>query len=390
MKGNLNNKIKKLLIIIAFVFTLFSPVFAYSQGSKEEIFKAEIIEILREQEKITENGSSIIQQNIKLKGLSGQWKNKEFVFYGISDIFVTKSHVYKKGDKVVVTHTKDPEGKDVFYINDYVRTNNIYVLVLVFILTIIIIGKWKGLKALIGLLVSFAVIMKFIIPYILAGRSPLPVAIIGSFLILLAIIYITEGFNKKSHLAIVSILFSLLITALLSIFFTSFIKLTGMAQEETIYLVGIGKEMINFKGLLLAGIMIGTLGVLDDIVISQIETVKQIKKANPRLSKKATFKMAYEVGSSHLGAVINTLFLAYAGVSLPLLILFYIGQEPFLSFSQVINNEIIATEITRTLVGVVGLTLAIPITNFLAVYFYSSATKKPVSKKSRFNKYVSS
>jgi uncharacterized membrane protein len=211
--------------------------------------------------------------------------------------------------------------------------------------------------------------MKLIIPQILAGGSPIFISIVGSFLILVFIVYLTEGINRKSHLAIASVFFSLLVTYVLSIIFISVAKITGMAQEETMYLIGVGGGMIDFRGLLLAGILIGTLGVLDDVIISQIETVEKIREANPNLKKKELFKMAFSVGNVHLGAVINTLFLAYAGASLPLLLLFSVKEPPFLSFSQVINNEMIATEIIRTIVGSSGLALAMPVATLLAVSF---------------------
>jgi len=142
-----------------------------------------------------------------------------------------------------------------------------------------------------------------------------------------------------------------------------------MANEEVAYLISIGKGNINLNGLLLAGIIIGALGVLDDIVISQIALVKELKSSNPEISNKEAFSRAMKVGVSHLGSMVNTLFLAYAGASLPLLILFSMKQPPFETFGQVINNEIIATEIVRSLTGSVGIVLAVPIATFLAVRF---------------------
>lgn len=150
-----------------------------------------------------------------------------------------------------------------------------------------------------------------------------------------------------------------------------------MAQEETIFLASFGQGVINFNGLLLAAILIGTLGVLDDVVISQIEAVAQIKEANPTLSPSKVFTHAFNIGKTHLGALTNTLFLAYAGAALPLLLLFGIKQPPFLSFSQVINNEIVATEIVRAFAGNIGLALSVPIATFLAAYYYKGSKVKP-------------
>jgi len=149
-----------------------------------------------------------------------------------------------------------------------------------------------------------------------------------------------------------------------------------MANEETMFLLGLGEETINFQGLLLAGIIIGTLGVLDDMVISQVAAVEQIKLANPELSKKEVFKKSYKIGVSHISSMTNTLFLAYAGAALPLLLLFSVKQEPFLTFNQVINNEMIATEIVRTLAGSIGLVLAVPVATVLAVHFLRAKPQK--------------
>ena len=167
----------------------------------------------------------------------------------------------------------------------------------------------------------------------------------------------------------------MIIVAVLSIIFTNIAKLTGLAQEETMFLIGFGFSVINFKGLLLAGILISVLGVLDDIVISQVESVRQIKSVNQNLNKKEVYDKAIKIGISHMSSMTNTLFLVYAGASLPLLLLFSIKQEPFLSFNQIVNNEIIAIEIIRALIGSIGLILAVPIATFLAAWFLKSKNK---------------
>ncbi len=206
----------------------------------------------------------------------------------------------------------------------------------------------------------------------MAGDNPLAVVLISSVFILLVIIYCTEGFKPRSHLAIASILFSLLITVFLSWLFVGLAKLSGITGEESMFLISLGQQVVNFKGLLLAGIIIGVLGVLDDVVISQVATVEQIARANQALGRIEVFRRAYQVGISHISSMTNTLFLAYAGASLPLLILFVSGQSAFSSWWQVINNEIIATEIVRTLAGSIGLILSVPIATFIASLWFRS------------------
>ncbi|MFA5318728.1 MAG: YibE/F family protein [Patescibacteria group bacterium] len=357
----------KIKILALFALLLF-PVIANAQTSGE-IFKAEVIEVLQEKTLTREDGSTNIQQNLKLKGLDGGWKGKKINFIGISEIDAINSDRYKEGEIIFLSHNIDADGNDVFYPAGYVRYYKIYWLVLLFILFTILIGRFKGFRALISLAVSFLVIIYFILPQIINGKNPMLIGVIGAFIILIAIIYLTEGVNKKSNLAIISILISLFLTAFLAEASIYIARLTGMAQEEILFLVDFGKGAIDFRGLLLAGILIGTLGALDDVVISQIEAVTQLKIANSKLSKTKLFKMAFEIGNTHMGAMINTLFLAYAGAALPLLLLFSVHQEPFISFHQIINNEMIAVEIIRTLVGSIGLILAMPLATFMAVHF---------------------
>lgn len=346
-----------------------------SRQPVDDLFEAKVIEIIEEKVVRTENGQEVKQQKVKMRGLEGEWEDEEVIFNGISEIIAVKGDVYKKGDRVIVSHQIDSEGEDVFYIADYVRRWPLYLLAFLFALAITLVGKAKGLKSLIALGISFAIILKLTIPLILAGWNPLAVGTGTCILIFLLIIYLTDGWSTKSHLAIISLTISLLIVALLSLLFTWLTRLTGMAGEETLFLLGIGKQALDFRGLFLAGVLIGALGVLDDMVIGQIEAVAQIKEANPKLPEKKIFSMAMEVGNAHIGAMVNTLFLAYAGASLPLLILFSIKEPPFLTFGQVINHELIASEIVRTLVGSIGLALAMPIATYLAAYFYHPKNK---------------
>jgi len=240
----------------------------------DDIFQAEVFKILQEEKMEREDGSQATQQNLKLMGLSGLWANKEFIFYGIGELDVVGANVYQVGDKVMVNHSQKPNGEDVFYVVDYVRQNKLYWLALLFALSVIIVGGLKGLKALLSLAISFWVIMKFILPKILAGSNPLVVAMVGAAIILLLIVYLTEGFNRRAHLSVASIFLSLLCVAVLAIIFTNLTRLTGMAQEETMFLINLGQAAINFKGLFLAGVIIGSLGVLDDVVVSQITAIE--------------------------------------------------------------------------------------------------------------------
>lgn len=378
MLKNMKKEIFKTVISLVAIF-IFLPniLLAQSENSEniktETVFKAEVIEIIEERNNVLGDGSESFQQNLKLKGLSGEHKGKEFEFIGINDFDVINKNYYEEGDKVLVVASVGPEGVN-YYITDYVRSNGLLWLFILFLAILILVGKWKGLRAAISLMLSFFVIVKFIIPNILAGYNPIFITAFGSILILLSVIYITEGVNKKSHIASFSIFISLIITIIISYLFVEIARLSGLANEETAYIINIGEAAINFKGLLLAGIIIGTLGVLDDIIIAQVATVEQMYSLSKDKDPVKVFKKAYQVGVSHISSMTNTLFLAYAGASMPLLLLFISGESAFSGFSEIINNELIATEIVRTLAGSIGLILSVPISTVLATYFLK--TKK--------------
>ncbi|MFA6098075.1 MAG: YibE/F family protein [Patescibacteria group bacterium] len=378
---------------ILFFGLLIVPVMvSFSDGAKaqtgEETFNARVAEVLEQKTVPSEDGAPIIQQKLKLKGLSGSWDDKEIIFDGTQHEVISAS-TYQVGDKVMVNSSKDADGNDVFYVTDYVRQGAIYWLAALFALVVVAVGRLKGFRALIVLILTFLVILKFIVPRILAGNSPLFISIVGSLFILVVSVYITEGFKRTSTVAVFSIFIALVITGLLSVWFTALTKLTGFASDEAIYLMGLAGQNINVQGLLLAGIIIGALGVLDDVIISQVILVKELKQANLRLSNRQVFSQAMKVGVSHMSAMVNTLFLAYAGAALPLLILFSVKEPPFLTFSQVLNNEIVATEIVRTLTGSVGLVLAMPIATILAVFFISASHQTPITQEKTVRDYQS-
>ena len=360
--------------IYIFIILLLLPFSVLAQPITDnvddsEIFKAKIVEILDENIQVIEDNVELIQQRLLLIGLEGSWKDKEFEFNGIDDMEVLSSKQHKVGDKVIVNHSIDFEGSDSFIIIDTMRTSSLVYILILFIGLVVFIGKWKGLRSLLSLLFSFLIIFYFIIPHIFDGDSPIWISLIGGIIMTPFIVYFTEGWNNRSHAGVISIYISLFVTGVFAWLFIGFSSLTGAASEEIMFLVG-NSGVVNFQGLLLAGIIIGSLGVLDDLVISQISTVEEISKANKDLSDKELYQRAKRVGVSHLGSMTNTLFLAYAGVSLPLLLLFYIKQPPFMSFGEVLNSELIATEIVRTLVGSIGLVLAMPISTILAIKFF--------------------
>ena len=327
------------------------------------------MEIIEEKEVELEAGEKLIFQKVKINGLKGEWKDKQFISEAI-EIDLAISKAYQEGDRVSVSVSQSPRGEDIFYVTDFIRRNNLYFLAAIFFAVILFIGGWRGFRAILGLTFSFFVILYFIVPKILAGANPLYISLVYSLLIIFVGTYLVYGLNKKSSVSILGIFSGVIIVGVFSVVFTNFCRLAGFAQEETLFISSLTSGSIDLKGLLLAGFIIGALGVLDDLAVSQVSTVQELYKLNPNLSRLETYKRAMRVGVDHISSMVNTLFLAYAGAALPLLLLFTFKQPPFLTIGQVLNHEVIATEIVRALVGSIGLALAVPITTFLAAHFY--------------------
>ena len=223
------------------------------------------------------------------------------------------------------------------------------------------------------------VIVLFVLPAILDGRSPLAVAIVGAAAIMFVALYLTHGVNAQTTTAVLGTLVSLALTAVLASIFVGASRFTGLASEEANFLQAAAGQ-VNVRGLLLGGIVIGSLGVLDDVTVTQASAVWQLHRADPTQSARALYRAALRIGRDHIGSTVNTLVLAYAGASLPLLLLFTLSSQPV---GAVVTGEVVAEEVVRTLVGSVGLVASVPVTTALAAAVVSRAgpgerrTKRP-------------
>ena len=355
------------LLILLVIFLFFTGAVAAQEFTQEnfidETLEARVVEIIEEGLRIPEYADEEqLYQKIKLYITKGSLKDREIIVESGS-VSSTNSPKYEAGDKVIVSYSKDFEGNDIFFITDFIRRDSLLWLFVIFVILTVSIGKWRGLLSLMGLGISFVVIFSFILPKISTGSDPVGIAIMGSFIIIPATFFFSHGFNKKTAVAIAGTLIALLITGLLANIFVEVSKLTGFASEEAGFLQVAKHGEINMKGLLLAGIIIGVLGVLDDITISQSAIVFELRKANEKLNSYELYKRAMNVGQDHIASMVNTLVLVYTGAALPLLLLFINNPHPF---TEVVNYEIIADEIVRTLVGSIGLILAVPLTTLLA------------------------
>ncbi|MBA9001767.1 YibE/F family protein [Thermomonospora cellulosilytica] len=270
---------------------------------------------------------------------------------------------YDPGDKVVLLHM--PSGADggvpPYQLTDHDRSNGMWLVGAAFALAVIAFGRWRGVTALVGLAITFLLLVKFLIPAILAGQPPLLAAIVCSAAIMLAVLYLTHGPTMATSIALVGTLASLALTGVLASVAIGLTRLSGMADESALNL-GLSYD-VNLQGLLLAGIIIGSLGVLDDVTVTQAATVGELAHANPAYRFGQLYRAAARVGRAHIASVINTIILAYAGSSLPLLILISVGEQPL---GQVLTGQILAQEIVRSVAGTLGLIAAVPITTALA------------------------
>ena len=334
------------------------------EGGIEEMktLEGEIVEVVEEKLLSNEGGEERYWQVLAVKVVRGELVGEVVQVENGSEMMSSLER-YGVGDVVMISWSKDFEGGDVFYITDYVRRDALFWLFVIFVLMVVLISRWQGVSSLLGMAVSFGVIFKFVLPRIAVGDDPVVVAILGSLAIIPATFLLSHGVNKKTWIAIAGTLMALVVTGVMANVFVKAANLTGFASEEAGFLQAYNPGLVNIKGILLAGIIIGVLGVLDDITVSQSGIVEQLKKANSKLKAGELYRQAMVVGKDHIASMVNTLVLVYTGAALPLLLLFVDNPRPFV---EIVNYEIIADEVVRTLVGSIGLMLAVPITTLIA------------------------
>lgn len=267
------------------------------------------------------------------------------------------------GDNFFLNYLISADGVELYTVSDVDRRSGLAWLGVLFAGVIILFGRGQGVRSLISLALSFGVIAWVLIPLLLKGYPPVLVGTLAATAILCAAIFLTHGLNRESLSAFLGTVMAVAVTGWLASFSIKFLALTGFASDEAIYLNLATGGTLNFNGLLLAGIVIGTLGVLDDIAVTQAAVVAELSKTVK--DRRQLYRQAIRVGREHVGALVNTLALAYAGASLPLLLFFSNSVVPL---DRIVNQEIFAAEITRTIIGSIGLVLTVPLATLLAVW----------------------
>jgi uncharacterized membrane protein len=269
-------------------------------------------------------------------------------------------------DDVVLIRNETPDGV-AYAVVDHQRGTGLWFVGLAFVLALVAFGRWRGVASLAGLAATFAILALFVVPAVLDGSPPLLVAVVGSAAVVLVVLYLTHGFGLTTTMAVLGTLASLALTGALAWLSVAALHLTGVTDDLSAS-VG-GTQGVDMRGLLLAGIVIGSLGVLDDVTVTQAATVAEIARADPAAGFGRLFRAGSRVGRAHVASVVNTIVLAYAGSSLPLLVLLVADNG---SLTAVVPSQVVAQEIVRSSVATIGLIAAVPLTTALAAWAHRS------------------
>ncbi len=281
------------------------------------------------------------------------------------------------GDHIMVAYDPRAEVGFRYQYTDRQRRSVLWWLFGLFALAVIALGRWRGLAALVGLGASFAILLLFVLPALVAGQDPVLVALVGASAIAFIALYIAHGFHPMTTVALLGTLVALVITVILAVVFVNLAHLTGFTSDEA-FIVQVGTAGgVDILGLVLAGMVLGALGALDDVTVTQASAIWELRCASPEMSARDLARAGLRIGRDHVASTVNTLALAYAGAALPLLVLFVFSRQ---SLGTIANSEVVATEIIATLVGSIGLVAAVPVTTWLAAAILprrSSAVASP-------------
>lgn len=356
---------RRLLFIGALLAATVSAAQAQESRTSEEFSTATVVEIVSEKHE-EEFGAHRLVQSVRLRIDDGPEKGREFemengVLDGRADMRLAQ------GDRVVVNRQTRIDGSVHYLLREAYRLPSLLWIAVLFAVLSLVFGGKTGVSAIAGLAVSIGILVWFVIPRIVSGADPLFAAFTGCILIACTSLYLAHGFHRRTSVALLSTVVTLILAVIVDVLFVRFASLFGMGSEESVFLQTGQFESVDLRGLLLAGILIGCLGVLDDITTAQTAAVDEISKANPSLSASRLRAAGRSVGREHIASLINTLALAYAGASLPLLLLLH--AETDYPLWVTLNGEFFAEEIIRTLVGSVTLLFAVPISTGFAAYF---------------------
>jgi len=307
-------------------------------------------------------------QKLQLQILDGPDTGKTLTLTYGDMVSITQNQEVTSGQTIVLMKSATPR-QTTYQIVDNYRLTNLYPIAILFLVVVLLVTRLKGLGAIVGLAISLAVIIAFIVPQILAGQDPLLASIVGALFIMVATMYLAHGFSQKTNIALIATSLALVLTGILSYVAVHMTFLNGLGSEDAASLQFGSTGTINFQGLLLGGIIIGSLGVLEDITTGLAASIQELSLANHKLKFRQLVGSGLRIGSEHIAALVNTLVLAYAGVGLPIF-LFLVINPNHQPLWFIINSELIMEEIVRTLAGGIGLILAVPLTAIFAAWAF--------------------
>ncbi|MGK3956647.1 YibE/F family protein [Arthrobacter sp. R4] len=282
---------------------------------------------------------------------------------------VAESHGVKPGDQIRYLNLSNAQGASAgqgspaYIFVDFVRTLPIVLLALLYAVVVIAVARWRGLRALIGLVGAYFVLVSFMLPGLVEGKPPLLLALVGSTVIMIGVLYFAHGFSARTSTALLGTIFGLAITALLAAWATDAANLAGVGNHDAATLVNTSAN-ISISGVILCGLIISGLGVLNDVTITQSSAVWELYELAPATSARKLFTSAMRIGRDHIASTVYTIAFAYAGAALPILIIVMLYDRPL---GDTLTSAELSEEVIRTLVGSIGLVLAIPVTTLIAV-----------------------
>ena len=356
---------KKILLVIMMLLLITGSVIA-DDGDQDEIersFEKGLILSIEEHE--SDNTFVTKVQVAQVEILTGKFKGQIVTVENmLSDSFVSDIEI-EVGQKVLLAVEEYSDGTNAFYIQSEVRDNFIIYLLLIFIAALLIVGKLQGLKTIFTLGVTIFFIFFIELPLLIKGHNAILVTVVVAIFITIITVTVISGLSKKSLAAILGTTVGVVIAGSLAIFVSIQVNITGMSMEESVMLLTVYGEGLNFQNLLFASILIGALGAIMDVAMSIASSIDELHNVNGRLTSKELFDSGMRVGRDIMGTMANTLILAYTGSSLALILLFMSVNDSIL---RTMNLDVIATEIIRSLAGSIGLVATIPITALIAVY----------------------
>lgn len=363
-----------LSLVVASTTLAQTPIDPRTYVPKNDVwYRAKVVHVESRDVEKTEDGTDRLMQRVTVQMKSGDEVGREHVIDHGADFELREGIQVEDGEWVVVIKSETYDGStvaDVYHIYEPYRLPALFVAGCIFLVAVIFLGRWKGLGSIVGLAISLVVLVKGVIPWIVHGGSPLVACVVGAMVIATCALFVAHGFTRRTAIAWVSTIIACILAVAMAYGFMWAARLYGYGSEEAYFLKSGILATLDLRGLLLGGILIGSLGILDDITTAQVAVVEELHHANAALSRAELYRRGLSVGREHIASLVNTLALAYTGASFPLILL--AATNEYQPVWAAINTEGIAEEIIRTLVGSCALVLAVPITTALAAMYYGS------------------